>query len=150
MKKILAILLVLVLVFACCACGGAQETDKKDDKKTSSPAASVTTGADDDDETESSELVLVGDEELVVVAKKGSGLTLESIKDIKGKKVAVCKEGDGQAIAKYYGAVINGPHGTEHDAFSTLAGGEVQFVICRKSTAGDSRVEIALDPIVIE
>ena len=151
MKKLAAVLLVLCMAVVFCACGNTDNNagGAKPASSKSSGAASSVKKNDFEEESSSSQLVLSGEDEYVVVCKKGSGKQITKISDIKGAKVGVVWDTDGEKIAEYYGAVLKSC-GTEHDCFSDLNSGDVDFVVCRKSTSGDSRVEIALDPIVIE
>ncbi len=151
MKKLLALLLAVLMMFSLVACGGG--SDKDDDKPSSTP--SIVTGEEDPEENESKEpLVLEGVDQYVVCVKKGSTLTLSSIKDIAGHPVGIAYGGDGEKIAYHYGATVVGYSG-ENDAFSELVcGTSLDFVIVKKM-AGEvyqnrGMAEIVLDPIVIE
>lgn len=155
MKKILALFLTLCMIFVLAACGG---TEPKDETPSSKP--SIVTGVDDEgDEGEESEvesLVLDGTDQYVVCVKKGNDAMkdkIKSIKDIKGLSVGAAYDGDGEKMAKYFGANYVG-FGGENDAFSNLVSGTLDCVIVKKG-AGEQyqdrgTVEIILDPIVIE
>lgn len=156
MKKLLALLLAVLMMFSLVACGGGET---KGDDKDNSSTPGIVTGKDDvdvnvDENDDKEELVLEGTDPYVVAIKKGKGLTLTSIKDIKGLKVGYAYEGDGQKIAEYYEAVAVG-YGGENDAFSDLVGGNALDCVIVKKMAAESYVnrgdaEIILDPIVIE
>lgn len=157
MKKLLALLLALCMIFVLAACGG---TEPKDEKPSSKP--SVVTGVDDegdelDGESQTESLVLDGTDQYVVCIKKGNEDVknkIKSIKDIKGLSVGAAYDGDGEKMAKYYGANHVG-YGGENDAFSELIGGTLLDCVIVKKGAGEQyqdrgTVEIILDPIVIE
>lgn len=156
MKKLLALILAFCMIFVLAACGG---TEPKDETPSSKP--SLVTGVDDEgDEGEESEvesLVLDGTDQYVVCVKKGNEEIknkIKSIKDIKGLSVGAAYDGDGEKMAKYYGATHIG-YGGENDAFSELVGGTLLDCVIVKKGAGEQyqdrgTVEIILDPIVIE
>ncbi len=157
MKKLLALLLAILMMFSLVACGG----DANGDDVDNSSNPSIVTGQDDIDDVDADDvddvkepLVLDGNDEYVVAIKKGSGITISHIKDIKGLRVGFAFGNDGEKIAEYYKAVAIG-YGGENDAFSDLIGGTaLDCVIVKKmaaeSYANEGKAEIALDPIVIE
>ncbi len=156
MKKLLALLLAVLMMFSLVACGGGET---KDDDKDNSSTPGIVTGQDDVDEDaddEKEELVLAGTDPYVVAIKKGKGLTLSSIKDIKGLRVGHATDGgDGQKIAEYYNKENAVGYGGENDAFSELIGGNTLDCVIVKKMAAEAYVnqgdaEIILDPIVIE
>ncbi|MEE0945443.1 MAG: hypothetical protein U0M42_01270 [Acutalibacteraceae bacterium] len=158
MKKLLALLLAFCMIFVLVACGG---TDGNDSSNPSSKP-SIVTGVDDegdelDNSSEAESLVLDGTDQYVVCIKKGNETMKEkikSIKDIKGLSVGAAYDGDGEKMAKYYGATHVG-YGGENDAFSELVGGTLLDCVIVKKGAGEQyqdrgTAEIILDPIVIE
>lgn len=148
MKKLLAIIMAIMSSLFVTACLGADDNalpvaqPPKPAEKTSS-VASVSSAA-------SSKLVLEGKEQYVVVCAKGAGVKISKISEIKGKKVAVATDSDAHKIAKYYGANVV-EVAVEFDAISGINSGEYSIVICNKTAAEASdKVDIILDPIVIE
>ncbi len=147
MKKLLAIVMAIMSSLFVTACLGADDNalpvaqPPKPVEKTSS-VASVSSA--------SSQLVLEGKEQYVVVCAKGAGVKISKISEIKGKKVAVATDSDAHKIAKYYGANVM-EIAVEFDAISGINSGDYSIVICRKTAAESSdKVDIILDPIVIE
>lgn len=146
MKQLLALLLIVVMG-TLCACGTGNASSEK--VPVSSKSLSSASYEEESEEETSSELVLTEEDEYVVVCKKGSGKTLSSISDIKGKSVGAVYDSDGERIAEYYGAQVKSC-GTESDCFSDLLSGLVEFVISRRIAANNPRVDVVLDPIDIQ
>lgn len=150
MKKLLAILLALAMVFSFAACtGGANDDNSSVDNSSSEP--SLVLGVDDESKAED-ELVLEGTDKYVVCALEESGITLNSIKDISGRKVASIFGTDGEAIAKHYGAVFTG-FGSPQDGIASFKAKDFELFIMKESAAKSYESEgivIVLDPIVIE
>ena len=146
MKKVLAFLLVFSLLAVCCGCTG--NTDNGNTKPSS--ATSSKPVVEEDEDVSKEPLVLSGEDEYVVACKKGAGITLDDITEIKGRKVAVVRDTDSEKIGRYYEALVR-TTGTDADSVSELFGGSVELIICRKLTAEiNSHTDIALDPIVIK
>ena len=147
MKKIIAILLVLCMLFAFAGCGATKDPDPKPSVN-NLPADEY-----DEDETETKEFpTLEGTDDYVVVRKKGKSFEVKDITEIKNFKVGYVRNSDSELIALYYceeGDAHVAGHGTDHDVFSDLSGGNVDIAICRKSAAeaATDRFEIILDPI---
>ncbi|MBE6729917.1 MAG: hypothetical protein E7568_06770 [Ruminococcaceae bacterium] len=158
MKKILALLLALILVFTFAACNSNTKGNNGENSNAGSsqvPSESepvFNTGIDDNEDPEEDKLVLDGTDEYVVCALEDSDITLNSIKDIKGKKVASIYGTDGEKIVNYYGAVLTG-FGSPQDGISAFKAKNFDLFIMKKGAAKSYEsqgIKIILDPIVIE
>lgn len=129
MKKLIAILLALILVFALCACGGQSDTGSGEKEPSSSVNNRVEEEEEEESEAETSSLVLSGEDNWVVVCDKGKGesLKINSLEELKDKKVSFAYETEAEQIATYYGAELHGAGGTQ-DAL-TLMGTVTDYAI---------------------